>query len=255
MTTSRGCILRCSYCSEGANYLRYRCRSLESLIDEIKSHVKMLRAVSDRRPFIGFGNSLINGRPENLERFCHMILDQEIDFAWGSMALLREEMTLELMTLMRKAGWVEVMWGLESGSSETLKLMRKKLFSPELAERIIKDAASLGVDQRTNIIVGFPGETEEQFAETIKFLKRIYPYFRVIGLPLMEIRRNSFVYDNPQIFGVVDPNVTVEWETEDGSNTYELQKRRCEVLSAIIGGKLFDHGRYQKENMSASAKA
>ena len=71
----------------------------------------------------------------------------------------------------------------------------------------------------------------------------------------MEIRRNSFVYDNPQIFGVVDPNVTVEWETEDGSNTYELQKRRCEVLSAIIGGKLFDHGRYQKENMSASAKA
>ena len=37
MMTSRGCILRCSYCSEGANFLRYRSRSPESLIDEVKA--------------------------------------------------------------------------------------------------------------------------------------------------------------------------------------------------------------------------
>ena len=207
----------------------------------------MLRASSGLRPFINFSNSLINGRPQILERFCQMILDQGIDFAWGGMALLREEMTLELMTLMRKAGWAEVMWGLESGSPGTLRLMRKKLFSPKLAERIVKDVASLGVDQYTNIIVGFPGETAEQFSETAEFLQRVSPYFRSIGLPMMEIRRNSFVYENPQNFGVVDPSNHIRWKTEDGSNTYEVRKQRREILTGILAGKLFDQGRYREE--------
>ena len=249
MMTSRGCILRCSYCSEGANFLRYRSRSAESLIDEVERHVNMLRAASRSRPHINFSDSLINGRPATLERFCQMILDRGIDFSWGGMALLREEMTLELMTLMRKAGWIEVMWGLESGSSGTLKLMRKKLFSPELAERVIRDAASLGVDQCTNVIVGFPGETEEQFAETVDFVRHMSPYFRTIGLPMMEIRRNSFVYDNPRQFGVADPRVSMLWQTEDGSNTIEVRQRRRAVLADIIAGKVFDQGRYREGNM------
>jgi radical SAM superfamily enzyme YgiQ (UPF0313 family) len=244
MMTSRGCILRCAYCSEGANFLRYRYRSPESLIAEVGKHVVMLRAASGLRPHINFSDSLIDGRPDILQRFCEMVLEQGIDFSWGGMALLRKEITRDLLALMHKAGCVEVMWGLESGSLGTLRLMRKKLFDTAMAERIIRDAFEIGIDQYTNIIVGFPGETEEQFDETTAFVRRVRPYFRAIGLPLMEIRRNSHVYEDPASYGVVDPNSSLEWQTLDGSNTIDIRRRRRDVLVGIVAENLFDQGRY-----------
>jgi anaerobic magnesium-protoporphyrin IX monomethyl ester cyclase len=252
MMTSRGCILRCAYCSEGANFLRYRYRSPESLIQEIEQHVDTLKRVSSTRPQINFSDSLINGKPEALERLCHLILERRIDFSWGGMALMRKEMTLDFLALMRKAGCVEVMWGIESGSLATLKIMRKKLFDPDLAERIIKDANSVGIDQYANIIVGFPGETEEQFSETTRFLKRMHPYFKGFGLPLMEIRRNSHVYAHPDLYNVLDKEKTIDWETKDGANNIKIRMARRQVLSDILAEKLFDQGRYGKVIMVSS---
>lgn len=63
---------------------------------------------------------------------------------------------------------------LQSGSDELLKKMRRRyersLFT-ERVERIKKDApnACIGVD----VIVGFPGETEEHFMETYNYLKEL----------------------------------------------------------------------------------
>ena len=244
MMTSRGCILRCAYCSEGANFLRYRYRSPENLAVEVDRHVAMLRNSSGKRPHINFSDSLIDGRPEMLRRFCELIIERGIDFSWGGMALLRKEVTRDLLTLMRKAGLVEVMWGMESGSPATLRLMRKKLFDPALAEQIIRDTHGLGIDQYTNIIVGFPGETEEQFDETVAFTRKVRPFFRSIGLPMMEIRRNSHVYAEPGDYGVLDPDNTVEWQTKDGDNTIDVRRRRRDTLAAIVAENLFDQGRY-----------
>jgi len=244
MMTSRGCILRCSYCSEGANFLRYRYRTPESLADEVGQHVEMIRRLSGQRPHINFSDSLIDGRPDMLRHFCELVLERRIDFSWGGMALLRKEVTRDLLELMRKAGFVEVMWGLESGSMATLRLMRKKLFDPTLAERIIRDAHELGIDQYTNIIVGFPGETDEQFEETTAFTRKIRPYFRAIGLPMMEIRRNTHVHDAADRYGVMDPDNSMEWRTKDGLNTIDVRRRRRETLAAIVAENLFDQGRY-----------
>lgn len=245
MMTSRGCIMRCAYCSEGANFLRFRYRSPESLVREVERHVDMLRRASRQRPHINFSDSLINGRPELLERFCDLVIARGIDFTWGGMALLRKEMTGNLLAKMRHAGCVELMWGLESGSAETLRLMRKKLFDPALAERIVRAAHELGIAQYANVIVGFPGETEAQFQETIDFVERIVPYFHSIGLPLMEIRRNTHVFDNPSRYGVADPAKTRDWSTTDGGNTLAIRLRRREILYRIVQDKLFDQGLYE----------
>jgi radical SAM superfamily enzyme YgiQ (UPF0313 family) len=246
MMTSRGCILRCAYCSEGANFLKFRSRSPESLIAEVEQHVSMLRKVSEQRPHINFSDSLIDGRPELLQRFCELVLDRGIDFTWGGMALLRREISREMLSLMRRAGCVELMWGLESGSTATLRLMRKKLFDTTLAEQIFRDAFELGIDQYTNIIVGFPGETTEQFAETLEFARRIKPYFRSIGLPMMEIRRNSHVYDQPAKYGVLDPENGATWRTTDGGNTFEIRSQRRAALMEVVSDILFDQGRYEE---------
>ena len=55
-------------------------------------------------PHIHFNDSLINGSPRELESFCDLIIERDIKFAWGGMALLGKEMTKDLLTKMKKAG-------------------------------------------------------------------------------------------------------------------------------------------------------
>ena len=63
---------------------------------------------------------------------------------------------------------------LQSGSNQLLKLMRRKYLSELYAERVDRIKSHnpdtcIGVD----VIVGFPGETDELFMETVNFLKEL----------------------------------------------------------------------------------
>lgn len=63
---------------------------------------------------------------------------------------------------------------LQSGSNRVLKTMRRKYLRELYAERVkhiksLKADCCIGVD----VIVGFPGETDEEFMETINFIKDI----------------------------------------------------------------------------------
>lgn len=244
---SRGCINRCSYCSESPNFRKYRRRSARSLFEEVKSLSELMHKSSGFIPFINFSDSLINGVPEVLMEFSRLIIDAGLQFNWGGMALLRKEMDRELLSTMKRAGFIEVMWGLESGSDDVLSLMRKNRYSAKLAEEIIRTAHDLGISQCANFIVGFPGETEKMFLESAMFLFRNKRYFKNFGIPLMEIKRNSAVYARFQEYGIADPDEPVFWKTTDGLNNYELRKARRDLLSAILGDRLFDQGRYDSE--------
>lgn len=67
---------------------------------------------------------------------------------------------------------------LQSGSDHILGLMRRRYTTARFADRIasvrrLMPDAFIGID----VIVGFPGETEEHFRETYDFLERISPAF------------------------------------------------------------------------------
>jgi threonylcarbamoyladenosine tRNA methylthiotransferase MtaB len=63
---------------------------------------------------------------------------------------------------------------LQSGSDATLKRMRRRYDTAEYAAIV---AALRGVSPAmqvtTDVIVGFPGETDEEFAETVAFVERV----------------------------------------------------------------------------------
>ena len=66
---------------------------------------------------------------------------------------------------------------LQSGCDETLKRMNRR-YTTQQFEEIVKRLRKAydNVNLTTDIIVGFPGETEEEFAKTYKFLKKIKFY-------------------------------------------------------------------------------
>jgi radical SAM superfamily enzyme YgiQ (UPF0313 family) len=247
LMTSRGCINLCSYCSESPNFKKYRYRSAQSLFEEVKGLTELLLKSSGTKPFINFSDSLINGVPQVLREFCELVIADKLELNWGGMAFLRKEMDRDLLKLMKSAGFMEVMWGLESGSNDVLRLMKKNKYSARLAEKIIRNTYELGISQCANFIVGFPGETEQMFLESAMFLFRNKRYFKNFGLPLMEIKKNSAVYARYRDYGIVDREESIYWKTKDGLNDYELRIARRDLLSAILNDKLFDQGRYRSE--------
>ncbi len=80
---------------------------------------------------------------------------------------------------------------LQSGSNTVLKRMRRKYTMEFFAERIEKLKKALpGLAVTSDVIVGFPGETEEEFMETYDFINKhkfselhVFPYSKRTGTP------------------------------------------------------------------------
>lgn len=80
---------------------------------------------------------------------------------------------------------------LQSGSNTVLKRMRRKYTMEFFAERLEKLKKALpGLAVTSDVIVGFPGETEEEFLETYHFIKEhkfselhVFPYSKRTGTP------------------------------------------------------------------------
>ncbi|MGG3798180.1 tRNA (N(6)-L-threonylcarbamoyladenosine(37)-C(2))-methylthiotransferase MtaB [Metabacillus fastidiosus] len=80
---------------------------------------------------------------------------------------------------------------IQSGSDTVLKRMRRKYSMAFFAERLerLKEALP-GLAVTSDVIVGFPGETEEEFMETYNFIKEhrfselhVFPYSKRTGTP------------------------------------------------------------------------
>jgi radical SAM superfamily enzyme YgiQ (UPF0313 family) len=188
-----------------------------------------------------------------LERLCDLIIAERLDFTWGGMAYIRAEMTAAMLKKMRTAGCIEICWGIESGSAAVLKAMKKR-FTPELLERVIKEAAAAGIEQYGNLIVGFPGEGPKEFAETLFFLVKNIDYFTLIGLPLMVLRQNSPLRDMPEKFGISYVE-TDNWYTEDKLNTLRIRMLRRNILELVVSSKKFDLGKNKVLETNSAADA
>ncbi|MCM3599523.1 tRNA (N(6)-L-threonylcarbamoyladenosine(37)-C(2))-methylthiotransferase MtaB [Robertmurraya korlensis] len=80
---------------------------------------------------------------------------------------------------------------LQSGSNTVLKRMRRKYTMEFFGERLSRLKEALpGLAVTSDVIVGFPGETEEEFMETYNFIKEhkfselhVFPYSKRTGTP------------------------------------------------------------------------
>ena len=95
---------------------------------------------------------------------------------------------------------------LQSGCTATLKRMRRRYTAEEYAEGagLLREAFP-DLSLTTDIIVGFPGETEEEFSETLAFAEKIG--FSKINVFPFSPRKGTAAWDMPD---AVDPGVKKE---------------------------------------------
>ena len=167
---SRGCIRSCTYCIDHIMWPKYRFRSPEHIMGEIKYHI--LR--NNTRAF-EFIDLICNGNLEQLSGISDLIIASNLKFDWVSYAVIREDMKSSLFIKMKQAGCHTLIYGVESGSDRILKKMGKA-YTAEEAAQVIRKTHQSGICTNINIIVGFPGESEEDFNQTVDFVLKNKDY-------------------------------------------------------------------------------
>lgn len=172
MFASRGCPHRCIFCC--LQQRRPRFRDPEKVVDEIEYYhkkygVKSVQIYDDE--FIGMSAQ------ENqwITDICDEIIKRGLN-KLGFMVQGRcgRFVNLDVLKKMRQAGFKWVWWGVETGSPKVLKIIQKDI-TPDDIKRTFALAKKAGLKSLMFIMVGFPGETEEDVALTAKLIKEVKP--------------------------------------------------------------------------------
>lgn len=243
ITTSRGCIRRCSFCSEAPIWGRYRYRSARNIADEM-----MFQA--ERHPEINvfwFMDSLVNGNLEELEELCDILIAEQTagpdgkargngSFGWTGQFLVRKQMTPELWRKISLSGGQWLACGLENGSDHILRMMRKG-YDRETAKSVIRDAhaADPKLISVAMFVVGHPKETPEDFEDTLDMIRFLKGLGISSSVSTCDIRRGSHLHSNLDAYDIVLPvddehpeGLHWAWYSKDGTNTPEHRKRLLE---------------------------
>lgn len=162
----RGCPYSCTFCSYDR---RVRLRSAPSLIDELK----MLKEKYRIKNF-NFEDDLFMADIGRVEDFCHRLIREKLNLHWvasGRVNLVNKN----ILSLMRRAGCYMLGFGLESGSTEMLKSM-KKFTTSKQNEDAIRMTREAGILPGGSWILGMPGENRETVAMSVGLYKRINRY-------------------------------------------------------------------------------
>lgn len=171
---SEGCDRRCAYCAIPLITGKHKSRRMEDILDEIKSlvslGVKEFQIIAQELTYYGID---LYG-----ERRIAQLIDEiaKIDgVKWIRLHYAYpNQFPYELLDVMRKhdnvCKYLDI--ALQHISDHMLSAMHRnttKKETYELVERIRKEVP--GITLRTTLMVGFPGETDEDFKELVEFVK------------------------------------------------------------------------------------
>ena len=172
-----GCNMFCSYCIIPYARGRIRSRKIESVISEIDKIAKQgikevvitgIHVASYGKDFKDENVTLI----DLLEKINQIDGIERIRLSSLEPTIIDEEFALRLSKLEKICDHFHL--SLQSGCDDTLKRMNRKYTTARYKEAIeLLRKYYPRVSFTTDVIVGFPGETEEEFAKTYEFLKEI----------------------------------------------------------------------------------
>ncbi|MFH1762237.1 MAG: radical SAM protein [bacterium] len=167
--TSRGCPYPCTFCASWVNNgKKVRYRSIKNVLQEIdflsnRYHVREIHILDDNFTF----------KKEYAWSFCEEIIKRgyKMHFALPN-GIRLDKVDKELLQIMKRAGFYALSFGIESGSDQTLKKI-KKLETTEYLKKQIETAKKVGFRITGTFIIGFPWETKEDILLTLSYAKSL----------------------------------------------------------------------------------
>jgi radical SAM superfamily enzyme YgiQ (UPF0313 family) len=168
LIATRGCPHNCMFCSEVMRVSigkRLRSRSAGSVADEMEHLAR--QGVN----ICSFQDDSFSTNRRFVQSLCEELVRRNSRMPW--MARVRvDELSYDLLVLMKKAGCVMLGLGVESGSERIIRIMKKQE-NPrpwlELCRQAFGWTKALGIGTNAYYVIGNPTETREEIEQTIRF--------------------------------------------------------------------------------------
>jgi len=163
--TSRSCPYQCNFCSDAVMWGRYRKKPAHRVATELTQ----LHELWGARIFM-MSDLLLNPVVEDLAR---VFRESDASLYWdGCLRAEKHACNIENTLDWRRGGLYRARIGCESGSQRVLDLMRKHI-TVEQIKSAISSLANAGIQTTTYWVIGFPGETEADFQETLDLIEEM----------------------------------------------------------------------------------
>lgn len=200
ISTQRGCPYTCKWCSTAVYGQSYRRRPANLVATEMK----MLKEQYNPDA-IWFVDDVFTVSHKWLQEFRNEVIKQEAIVPFECITRA-ERLNDEILQLLKEIGCFRIWIGAESGSQKVIDLMDRRV-DVNLVKEMIQKTNKIGIETGTFIMLGYPGETKNDIAETIHYLKEAIPthYTITIAYP---IKGTSLYYE-------VEDKITHQpnWET------------------------------------------
>lgn len=227
--TSRGCPYNCKFCSVIKVFGRkYRFRSVDSVIAEIKHLLKIFEGTKAKRIF--FYDDNFSANRKRVKSLLNKILDQKIKMpTWFSQDRLDIAEDEELVELMAKAGCMRIMAGIESINPKTLQEYNK-------GQKVegIKEAISVlhkhGIGVHGMFVLGGENDDIDSIKKTMSFIienkidtvqimmlipfpgTEIYNEYKQQGRMIFDGAKDWYLFDGHHV--VFQPNLIAPWDLQ-----------------------------------------
>ncbi|MFA4911339.1 MAG: 30S ribosomal protein S12 methylthiotransferase RimO [Desulfobacteria bacterium] len=240
---AEGCSNFCSYCVIGKIRGQFRSRPPDHIISEVKNLVRMgvkeINLIGQDTTLYGRDLNPVTDLEELLRRLTKVDKLEWIRTLYTHPAHFTEGLVKAIKEEEKVCNYVDL--PIQHINDKILEAMNRKTkgrFIRKLIERLRKEVPNICI--RTSLIVGFPGETDEQFEELLKFIKDVefdrlgaFEYSREEGTPasafpdqiskriktkryrrLMETQKEIALRNNKRLIGTTT-KVLIEGLNED----------------------------------------
>jgi anaerobic magnesium-protoporphyrin IX monomethyl ester cyclase len=170
MVSSRGCPYRCTFClwPDVLYGHKFRARSAANVVDEIEEAVRV-----HGHDEIYFDDDTFTIDRQRVLDICRLIQERGLEREVEWIAQCRvDTVDREMLEAMKAANCGYILFGVESGSPEMLKKMKKGI-TLDRVRQAFKLTREVGIKTQAFFLFGMPGETQETIQETIEFAKEI----------------------------------------------------------------------------------
>ena len=212
--TGLGCPYKCQFCINVILKRRYRFRSAESIVTEIKR----LQSKYATNTFIFMDEDFFINKRRVLE-FISYVERDDLHFNWRMWCRVDhfsdDYINRELIERLNKIGHGSLVMGGESGNQGILDQIKKGITTDQILNSL-KILKGTHINARYSFIVGFENEGLDQIKNTFKFclkMKKIKSDVDIAGPFLFRLYPGSPIYDRiTKKYGIETPAKIEEWE-------------------------------------------
>jgi len=196
VSLTRGCPGNCTFCgSPGFWHRRVRFHSAAYFVEQLE----LLNRKGVGHFFFCDDTFTVNS--QKVIEVCRLILERGLDITWQAISRV-DMINEEILYWMRKAGCIQISFGVESGSEKIRRLLNKTFTTVQI-EQAFSLTTRYGILSRAYFIYGCPGESRESIQESIELMRRIKPFGAVFYI--LDLFPGTALYDvYRRLFGVTD---------------------------------------------------